>query len=152
MRARYEELLNDPAQIEGILLAGAQKARDLSQPFVGRLRHAVGLRKLDTSGTKDAKSSSNSQKASKTTLSTFKQYRERDGQFYFKLLGAKGELLLQSRGFASPQEAGRAVGILQMQGSTGISALLTQLEPIDNLKMRTVADALEALAQAASGN
>lgn len=152
MRARYEELLNDPAQIEGILLAGAQKARDLSQPFVGRLRHAVGLRKLDTSGTKDAKSSSNSQKASKTTLSTFKQYRERDGQFYFKLLDAKGELLLQSRGFASPQEAGRAVGILQMQGSTGISALLTQLEPIDNLKMRTVADALEALAQAASGN
>ena len=152
MRARYEELLNDPAQIEGILLAGAQKARDLSQPFVGRLRHAVGLRKLDTSGTKDAKSSSNSQKASKTTLSTFKQYRERDGLFYFKMLDAKGELLLQSRGFASPQEAGRAVGILQMQGSTGISALLTQLEPIDNLKMRTVADALEALAQAASGN
>lgn len=152
MRARYEELLNDPAQIEGILLAGAQKARDLSQPFVGRLRHAVGLRKLDTSGTKDAKSSSNSQKTSKTTLSTFKQYRERDGLFYFKMLDAKGELLLQSRGFASPQEAGRAVGILQMQGSTGISALLTQLEPIDNLKMRTVADALEALAQAASGN
>ena len=152
MRSRYEELLNDPAQIEGILLAGAQKARDLSQPFIGRLRHAVGLRKLETSGTKDAKSSSNSQKASKTTLSTFKQYRERDGQFYFKLLDARGELLLQSRGFASPQEAGRAVGILQMQGSAGLAALLTQLEPIDNLKMRTVADALEALAQAASGN
>ncbi|MDB5876868.1 MAG: tryptophan--tRNA ligase [Variovorax sp.] len=152
MRARYEELLNDPAQIEGILLAGAQKARDLSQPFIGRLRHAVGLRKLETSGTKDAKSSSNLQKASKTTLSTFKQYRERDGQFYFKLLDARGDLLLQSRGFASPQEAGRAVGILQMQGSAGLAALLTQLEPIDNLKMRTVADALEALAQAASGN
>ena len=152
MRSRYEELLNDPAQIEGILLAGAQKARDLSQPFIGRLRHAVGLRKLETSGTKDAKSSSNSQKASKTTLSTFKQYRERDGQFYFKLLDARGELLLQSRGFTSPQEAGRAVGILQMQGSAGLAALLTQLEPIDNLKMRTVAAALEALAQAASGN
>ena len=152
MRARYEELLNDPGQIEGILLAGAQKARDLSHPFIGRLRHAVGLRKLETSGTKDAKSSSNSQKASKTTLSTFKQYRERDGQFYFKLLDARGELLLQSRGFASPQEAGRAVGMLQIQGSAGLSALLTQLEPIDNLKMRTVADALEALAQAASGN
>ncbi|MGJ7580765.1 tryptophan--tRNA ligase [Variovorax sp. RHLX14] len=152
MRARYEELLNDPVEIEGILLTGAQKARDLSQPFIGRLRHAVGLRKLDTSGNKDAKNSPNSQKASKTTLSTFKQYRERDGQFYFKFLDARGELLLQSRGFASPQEAGRAIGILQKQGSNGLSALLAQLEPIDNLKMRTVADALEALAQSASGN
>ena len=151
MRSHYEELLNDPARLERILLAGAEKARSLSQPFIGRLRHAVGLRKLDTSE-KNNSTSGKALKAGKASMPSFKQYRERDGQFYFKLLDARGELLLQSRGFASPQEAGRAIGILQLQGATGVSALLAQLEPIDNLKMRTVADALEALAQAASGS
>jgi tryptophanyl-tRNA synthetase len=58
---------------------------------------------------------------------------------------------VQSRGFASPQDAGKAIGLLQKQGVSGLSALLSELEPIDNTKMRTVADALEALAQMASG-
>ena len=34
--------------------------------------------------------------------------READGKFYFKLTGATAMLLLQSRGFDSPKEAGRA--------------------------------------------
>ena len=46
MREQYEALLKDPARIETTLLAGAAKARALSQPFMGRLRHAVGLRNL----------------------------------------------------------------------------------------------------------
>ena len=158
MRLHYEELLKDPSRIEGILQAGAEKARSQSQPFIGRLRHAVGLRSLEKSEKKNGSGSSPVQKAqkaeksAKTGLPGFKQYRERDGQFYFKLLDARGELLLQSLGFASPQEAGKAIGILQLQGESGVSALLERLEPIDSLKMRTVADALEALAQAASGN
>ena len=152
MRAHYEELMKDPGRIESTLAAGAEKARALSQPFIGRLRHAVGLRKLDTQAKKTEPDSSGSRKNAKTGLPGFKQYRERDGRFYFKLLDAKGELLLQSFGFSSPQEAGKAIGLLQMKGADGVTALQEQLEPVDNLKMRAVADALEALAQAASGN
>lgn len=43
----------------------------------------------------------------------FKQYREADGQFHFKLLDAEGRLLLQSPGYASPREAGQRVAALK---------------------------------------
>jgi len=46
LRARYDALMNDPAQIERILLSGAAKAQALSKPFMASLRHAVGLRNL----------------------------------------------------------------------------------------------------------
>jgi len=148
MRAHYEALINDPAQIERILLAGAEKARALSQPFIGRLRHAVGLRRLE------APAAATTRKAAKVARPSFKQYRESDGQFYFKLLDAQGELLLQSRAFTSPQEAGRAIGRLQQEGGAGLAALAEQLEPADNDGMRAAAEALEVLAAqslAASG-
>src|SRR4051794_6116029 len=50
MRKHYDDLINDPAQIEKILRAGAEKARALSRPFIAELRQAVGLRNLATSG------------------------------------------------------------------------------------------------------
>ncbi|MGJ7544655.1 tryptophan--tRNA ligase [Variovorax sp. LT1R16] len=145
LRARYEELINDPAQIERILLAGAEKARALSRPFIGRLRHAVGLRKLETPAATAAP------KAAKTARPSFKQYRESDGRFYFKLLDADGTLLLQSRAFASPQEAGRAIGTLQAERGAALAALAEQLEPVDNEGLRAATDALEVLARLASG-
>ncbi|MDM0088608.1 MULTISPECIES: tryptophan--tRNA ligase [unclassified Variovorax] len=145
LRARYEELINDPAQIERILLAGAEKARALSRPFIGRLRHAVGLRKLETPATTTAP------KAARTAKPSFKQYRESDGRFYFKLLDADGTLLLQSRAFASPQEAGRAIGTLQAERGAALAALAEQLEPVDNAGLRAATDALEVLARLASG-
>lgn len=145
LRARYEELINDPAQIERILLAGAEKARTLSRPFIGRLRHAVGLRKLETPAAAAAP------KAAKTVKPSFKQYRESDGRFYFKLLDADGTLLLQSRAFASPQEAGRAIGTLQAERGEALAALAEQLEPVDNAGLRAATDALEVLARLASG-
>ncbi|RZL57256.1 MAG: tryptophan--tRNA ligase [Variovorax sp.] len=146
LRARYEDLLADPARIEGILHAGAEKARALSRPFIGRLRHAVGLRTLGSDTGKGAT------KSAKVARPAFKQYRERDGSFYFKLLDGQGDLLLQSLGFATPQEAGKAIGALQAGGASGLPALLAQLEPIDNSRMRTVANALEALARPTSDN
>lgn len=146
LRARYEDLLGDPARIEGILHAGAEKARALSRPFIGRLRHAVGLRTLGSDTGKGAT------KSAKVARPAFKQYRERDGSFYFKLLDGQGDLLLQSLGFATPQEAGKAIGALQAGGASGLPALLAQLEPIDNSRMRTVANALEALARPTSDN
>lgn len=142
MRAHYEALINDPAQIERILLAGAEKARALSQPFIGRLRHAVGLRRLE------ATAAATTRKAAKAARPSFKQYRDSDGQFYFKLLDAQGELLLQSRAFASPQDAGRAIGRLQQERGAALPALAEQLEPADNDRMRAATEALEALATA----
>lgn len=42
-RERYNALLEDPAHIERILQAGAQRARDEAAPTMERLRKAVGL-------------------------------------------------------------------------------------------------------------
>jgi tryptophanyl-tRNA synthetase len=110
MREAYLDLISHPARIEDILLAGAVKARKLATPFMGRLRHAVGLRDLRVQATTKAA------KSAKTNLPTFKQYRESTGQFHFKLVDAQGHLLLQSHGFDSPKDAGKAIGLLQQQG------------------------------------
>ena len=145
MRAHYEALLSDPARIEQTLLAGAAKARSRSQPFMAKLRHAVGLRNL---GTQASKPSGKAGKGTKDVdKPAFKQYRERDGQFYFKLLGADGELLLQSLAFASPQDAGRAIGALQQQGQAALNALAAQFEPVSAEQLQAAAEALELLAE-----
>jgi len=107
MREVYEQLMKDPAQIEKTLKAGAAKARAIATPFTTRLRHAVGLRSLD------ATDSGKTNKATKAASPSFKQYREKDGQFYFKLVDAQGKLLLQSTGFASPRDAGACIKALQ---------------------------------------
>jgi len=143
LRKRYEALMSDPAEIERILLIGAEKASALSQPFMTRLRHAVGLRNLAAGRDKG------NAKAAKVAKPSFKQYRERgDGLFYFKLLDARGETLLQSRGFASPQEAGRTIAVLQAERGAALAAVAAQLEPIDTEQTRAVTEALEALAEA----
>jgi tryptophanyl-tRNA synthetase len=49
-------------------------------------------------------------------------------------------------GFASPQDAGRAIGLLREQRGAALTLLAAQLEPIDNANMRAATDALEALA------
>ena len=107
MRVVYEELVQDPARIEKILKAGADKARAIATPFTASLRHAVGLRPLQSGGQGKAA------KAQKASAPSFKQYREKDGQFCFKLLDAQGKLLLQSSGFASPREAAACIQLLQ---------------------------------------
>jgi tryptophanyl-tRNA synthetase len=45
-RQRYEELLNTPQEVESVLQTGAQRAREISQPFVAKLRRAVGISPL----------------------------------------------------------------------------------------------------------
>ncbi len=45
-RERYQALLEAPEHIERQLLAGAAKARDISQPFMQTLRQAVGIAKI----------------------------------------------------------------------------------------------------------
>lgn len=108
MRATYEDLIAHPEKLEALLQAGAAKARKIATPFTAKVRQAVGLRDLRAQAA-DKKGD----KKDKSTLPSFKQYREADGQFYFKLVDAQGKLLLQSAGFASPKEAGQAVKRLQ---------------------------------------
>ena len=110
LRARYEELMAHPEQLEALLQAGAAKARSMATPMMKRARHAVGLRNL--LDLRNPKVSHNA-KAHKTALPSFKQYRDADGKFYFKLVDAAGKLLLQSQGYASPQDAGIDVKKLQ---------------------------------------
>ena len=116
MRATYEELMAHPERVEELLQAGAIKARAVATPFAARLRHAVGLRPLQAVVETKAK-------ADKAALPSFKQYREKDGQFYFKLAEAKGRLLLQSLGYASPKECGAAIAQLKAQGWSASAAL-----------------------------
>jgi tryptophanyl-tRNA synthetase len=109
------------------------------------LRHAVGLRNLAAGKDKAGA------KAAKVARPSFKQYREKaDGLFYFKLLDARGETLLQSRGFTSPQEAGRTIALLQAERGAALASLAGQLEAIDSEGTRAVTEALEALAEATS--
>ncbi|MNV50569.1 Tryptophan--tRNA ligase [compost metagenome] len=142
MRAEYEALIHNPARIEQTLLAGAERARALATPFIRELRSAVGLRSL-VQGAATAKPA----KAAKAALPSFKQYREADGKFYFKLVDADARLLLQSTGFDAPKEAGQAIARLQREG---LGALAGQLAPVDGVVDADVAAALKALADAAA--
>ncbi|MEZ5646685.1 MAG: tryptophan--tRNA ligase [Burkholderiaceae bacterium] len=123
MRTVYDELMRDPARIERTLKAGAEKARATASPFTARLRHAVGLRPLDSLATASAPA-----RATRESAPTFKQYREPDGQFRFKLLDAKGGLLLQSQAFASPREAAQVIARLQKEGAPALADLQAAIE------------------------
>jgi len=118
MRERYTALMAAPDKMEEILRAGAQKARKLATPFTAELRHAVGLRDL-----RSASASVKAAKTSKAALPSFKQYRESDGKFYFKLQESAGRVLLQSAGFATPQEAAKAIALLREQGALALGQL-----------------------------
>ena len=143
MRERYEQLMRDPGKIEDTLLEGAAKARALSAPFMTRLRHAVGLRSLRTEAA--AQTTAKAGKAAKTAFPSFKQYRDNDGQFYFKFVDAAGKLLLQSGAFASPKNAGAAIGRLQTDGVAALAAMATSLQPIDGVSPAEVHAALDQL-------
>jgi tryptophanyl-tRNA synthetase len=45
-RDEYQRLIDDPAIVEKELLKGAEKAREISVPYLAEIRHAVGIRKL----------------------------------------------------------------------------------------------------------
>ena len=124
MRERYQHLIAHPEEVEQMLLRGAEKARAIATPFIRELRHAVGLRPLQA-----AAQAGQAAEATKTAATgSFKQYRETDGRFYFKLVDAAGQVLLQSLGFDSPRDAGQAVRRLQTEGAAALPPLAAQLE------------------------
>ncbi len=144
MRARYEALMADPAQIEQILRAGGDRARALATPFMKQLRDAVGLRNLAQTQAPQAA------KAAKSALPQFKQYREADGKFYFKLVSASGQLLLQSTAFDAPKDAGQSIARLQQQGQAALAELQARLVPVEGVDAAQVGDALDQLPAASA--
>ena len=143
MRERYTELMAAPAKIEEVLLAGATKARAIAGPFTAELRRAVGLRDLRSVAT-----SKSPVKTAKTALPLFKQYREADGKFCFKLTEPGGRVLLQSLGFDSPREAAAAIQLLQREGQSALVKLKTCLQPQEGIGAQDIEAALQQLAAA----
>jgi len=142
MRAQYEELIGNPGKVDAILLKGATKAREVATPFIQELRHAVGLRALASHNSLGTQAPA---KTARTAAPSFKQYREKDGQFYFKLVDPQGRVLLQSSGFASPKDAGLAIGQLQQNPDTALANLSQQVAWGDGVSDSDLSTALAAL-------
>lgn len=141
MRETYESLMSNPAKIEAILLKGADKARQIGTPFMQSLRQAVGLRGL---GGLQA-TAKPEKKLVKTATASFKQYREADGKFYFKLVDAQATLLLQSRGFESPKEAGAAIAQIKIEGTDALEKMAHQLDPMSIKDLKMIDDILQQI-------
>jgi tryptophanyl-tRNA synthetase len=133
MREQYQTLISQPEKIESILLAGAVKARAIAVPLLSELRQAVGLRRLDI-----LKPVVKKLKVVKPNNFSFKQYRESDGQFYFKLISKTGKTLLQSVGFTSPKEAAKVIARIQTEGSDVLDALKDQIYRPENVEINEI--------------
>ena len=143
LRERYEELMAHPERVEAALALGGERARALAHPFLQRLREAVGLRPL----TRTSGAARKTKAAAAAGLPHFKQYREKDGRFYFKLVAADGSLLLQSHGFDAPRDAGQLIAQLQ-RDAAGLHALPAGVAAGEGVALATIAAALQALASA----
>ena len=138
LRERYHALMSKPADIEAMLHAGADKARAVATPFMKELRQAVGLRNLGMQAA--AKTSA---KTDKAASASFKQYREKDGKFYFKLVSAQGQELLHSDGFDSPKDAAVLITELKTKGLDGVSGVSV----VGGVTSEAVEEALQSFAE-----
>jgi tryptophanyl-tRNA synthetase len=141
MREKYESLMSNPAQIEVILLKGADKARKIATPLMQSLRQAVGLRGL--SGLQSVAKST--KKAAKTEVASFKQYREADGKFYFKLVDANAKVLVQSYGFESPKEVAAAISSIKDAGLDAFPPLSKWLHPVEEYNLQLIVKVLQQI-------
>jgi tryptophanyl-tRNA synthetase len=145
-RARYEQLMANPAEVEAILLDGGRRAREAAAPFVARLRRAVGLRPVDQLPAKPptlgigavgfesgaVSGASLTTEPRQSTRARRKQGRtarlvryERGGVHGFRLLSAEGPVLLDGGGFAEATALEEAIGALltaQVDGSRLLDA------------------------------
>ena len=139
MREKYEALIARPADIEAILRDGAARLRaTYATSLLAQLREAVGLRDLSKA------SVAATTVEDRPAPATFKQYREADGRFYFKLVQGD-RVLLQSAGFDAPRDAGQRVAALRQAGRLDDESLLA-----DGVRRDEVDAALAAMAEAAA--
>lgn len=100
-REKYHDLMSKPHVMEDILQAGAEKARNISKPFLQELREAVGLQSF-----KQALQTTKTSKKKTDKNARFVSFREKDGNFYFRFLAANGDELLVSKAFENPKQIG----------------------------------------------
>ncbi|WP_298579617.1 tryptophan--tRNA ligase [uncultured Luteimonas sp.] len=142
LRERYLALVARPGDIEDTLRDGARRLRErYATPLLSQLREAVGLRNLSAVqlGAMEVEAG-----ADKPPLAAFKQYREGDGRFYFKLV--EGErVLLQSHGFDAPRDAGQAIAALRRGDTALADAPVTAGEGVTPAMVQAALDALAAV-------
>jgi tryptophanyl-tRNA synthetase len=112
MRERYEALIAHPDRIEATLLAGADKARQRSAPFMRELRQAVGLRALDQQAPERVRRAPDKSGACRPSSNTERRTASSTSSSSIR----RGLVLLQSTGYASPRDAGQAIARLQTEG------------------------------------
>jgi tryptophanyl-tRNA synthetase len=148
LREKYEALVARPERIEQQLRDGAQALRaQYATPFLRELRAAVGLRDLGASDSGRATSGLATAKQAQAALPVFKQYREADGRFHFKLVDGE-RVLLQSRGFDSPKDAGQRIALLKRDGFAAADADLALGADADGAAVQAALDALRAAEKA----
>lgn len=124
-REKYQALVAQPQVLEDLLQDNASRLRErYAKSLLARLRDAVGLRPL-TAAVADV-----AVVQEKPAAALFKQFREHDGKFYFKLVLGDA-LLLQSRGFDSPKDAGQCVAALKAGELAGLGQDYQLAEGVD---------------------
>lgn len=119
MREKYEHYIAHTAELEDVLMAGAEKARRISIPFMEELRQAVGLRRFHQIHVPKEGEAKPAVAPRKKVIPVLRQYREKDGKFYFKFsVGDKA--LFVSSGYATGKEAGAAVALLKKGDASDI--------------------------------
>lgn len=141
LRERYQDLVAAPQEIEALLQDHAARLREEQvAPLMRELRGAVGLRPLTISGA----AQTGARRTRAAAAPVFKQYREDDGRFGFKLVDGERTLLLAD-GFASPKEAGQFIASLRGGRYEADDARLQRGEGVSADDVR---DALAAMAEA----
>ena len=113
---------------------GARKARALANPFIAKIREAVGLRNFADFGSHQKTNESKK----KVALPIFKQYREKDGKFYFKLTSATGKELLHSVAFDSGRDCGQVVASLKCSGLCNDASVVAVIKEGETIEVKCV--------------
>ena len=122
MRERYEAYMQEPEKVEAILREGVERIRPKARALVDRCRNAVGLRAFKPLQAKKAAVKAKKSKAS------LKQYREKDGLFYFKLVNGQGKTLLTAGGLPSGKEVGAHLQSFKASGLGALKGIFCQLD------------------------
>jgi tryptophanyl-tRNA synthetase len=61
------------------------------------------------------------------------------------MVDAQGQLLLQSKGFASPKEAAQTIALLKTEGINCLEQLISHVEPLSQHMQALLAESLKIL-------
>jgi len=122
MRERYEAYMQEPEKVEAILREGVERIRPMARALVDQCCNAVGLRTFKPLQEKKAAAKAKKSKAS------LKQYREKDGLFYFKLVNGQGKTLLTAGGLPSGKEVGAHLQSFKTSGLGALKDIFCQLD------------------------